>query len=71
MLLVILHKKDNEHNGIVITSYMILYSLGRVFMEGLRIDSLMLENMRIEQLISIAGIIVGAVIIFNIVKKKN
>gem|GEM_PF-4742386 len=40
-------------------------------MEGLRIDSLMLENMRIEQLISIAGIIVGAVIIFNIVKKKN
>ena len=71
ILLVILHKKKTNDNGIVIASYMILYSLGRVFIEGLRTDSLMIGNMRVAQLISIVGIIVGVGIILYIKKKKN
>lgn len=71
ILLVILYKKRDDDNGIVIASYMILYSLGRVFIEGLRTDSLMIGNMRIAQLISIAGIIAGVGIILYVKKKKN
>ena len=71
ILLVILYNKNNKHDGIVIASYMILYSLGRVFIEGLRTDSLMLGNIRIAQLISAVGIIVGAGIILKIRTKKN
>ena len=71
ILLIILYKKINNDNGIVIASYMVLYSLGRVFIEGLRTDSLMIGNMRVAQLISISGIILGASIILIIKKKKT
>ena len=70
ILLIILYKKNNEDNGIVIASYLILYSIGRVFIEGLRTDSLMLGNIRVAQLISIAGIIIGASIILIIKRRK-
>jgi len=70
ILLVILYKKRDNNDGIVIASYMILYSLGRVFIEGLRTDSLMLGNIRVAQLISIAGIVVGIAFIVY-VKRKN
>ena len=43
---------------------MILYSLGRFFIEGLRTDSLMFFGLRTAQIISLIGIVVGAVIIF-------
>ncbi len=69
ILLLILYKKSNNDDGIVMASYMILYSLGRVFIEGLRTDSLMVGNIRVAQLISIIGIIVGIVIIVYIKKK--
>ena len=70
ILLVILYKKRDNNDGIVIASYMILYSLGRVFIEGLRTDSLMLGNIRVAQLISIAGIVAGIAFIVY-VKNKN
>lgn len=71
ILLLILYKKSNNDNGVVIASYMALYSLGRVFIEGLRTDSLMLGNIRIAQLISILGIVIGVGIILIIRKKIN
>jgi phosphatidylglycerol:prolipoprotein diacylglycerol transferase len=70
ILLIILYKKSNEDNGVVIGSYLILYSIGRVFIEGLRTDSLMLGNIRIAQLISITGIIIGVSIILIIKRRK-
>lgn len=70
ILLIILYRKSNNDNGIVIASYIILYSLGRVFIEGLRTDSLMIGSMRVAQLVSIAGILIGVSIIFIIKKKK-
>lgn len=71
ILLIILYKKRHNYDGIVIASYMILYSLGRVFIEGLRTDSLMIGNIRVAQLISITGIIAGTAIILYIRKKRE
>jgi len=70
ILILILYKKNENENGIVIASYIALYSLGRVFIEGLRTDSLMIGNIRIAQLMSVAGIILGLGIIFFI-KGRN
>lgn len=71
ILLIILYKKRKKEDGIVIASYLILYSLGRVFIEGLRTDSLMLGNIRVAQLVSAIGIIIGLSIIFIIKKRKT
>lgn len=46
--------------------YLIWYSLGRIFIEGMRTDSLMLGNIKMAQLVSIIFILVGiALIIFK------
>lgn len=68
ILLIILYKKNNNENGIVIGSYLILYSLGRIFIEALRTDSLMIGQIRVAQLISIVCMIIGAGIIIYIKK---
>ncbi len=39
--------------------YLIWYSIGRFFIEGMRTDSLMLGNFRIAQLVSIGCILIG------------
>lgn len=72
VLLVILYKKRISEHGIVIASYMTLYSLGRVFIEGLRTDSLMIGSIKVAQLVSITGILVGIAIILHVRRKyKN
>lgn len=62
ILVYIVNKKKNQH-GIVIGSYMVLYSIGRFFIEGLRTDSLMFLGLRTAQVISLVGIIGGIIII--------
>ena len=70
LLIFILSKKKDQH-GIVIGSYMILYSIGRFFIEGMRTDSLMVLGLRTAQLISLAGILAGIILIFWSVKKSK
>jgi phosphatidylglycerol:prolipoprotein diacylglycerol transferase len=70
ILLFILYRKKGSQKGIVICSYVSLYSLGRVFIEGLRTDSLMIGSLRVAQMISIAGIFIGIITIF-IISRKN
>lgn len=56
-------RRVNLRRGELFLSYVIWYSVGRFFVEGLRTDSLMLtENLRMAQTISIA-LIIGAVIL--------
>lgn len=62
ILMIILYKKTDKQDGFVICSYISLYSLGRVFIEGLRTDSLMLGQIRMAQLVSGIGIIAGIMI---------
>ena len=51
--------------------YLIWYSLGRIFIESMRTDSLMLGNLRVAQLVSIILIIVGILlIVFKGIKKE-
>ena len=55
--------------GTVFFSYIGLYSLGRFFIEGLRTDSLMFGELRVAQLISLAGIALW--IIFLVINCKR
>ncbi len=45
--------------GTIAFVYLISYSLGRVWIEGFRIDSLMLADFRVAQLISLSAIVFG------------
>jgi phosphatidylglycerol:prolipoprotein diacylglycerol transferase len=57
-------RKVNLRRGELFLTYVIWYSIGRFFIEGLRTDSLMLtEHLRIAQTISIALIILAVVLI--------
>lgn len=70
ILIYILFKKKNQH-GIVLGSYMILYSTARFFIEGLRTDSLMFLGLRMAQVISIVGIILGIILIIISIKRAK
>jgi len=59
LFLLYLRRKKNIPAGTVFLSYLMLYSAGRFFIEGLRTDSLMLGPIRVAQLVSLA-LIVGA-----------
>ena len=71
ILLVILYNKKVNESGIVISSYIVLYSVGRYFIEGLRTDSLMIGSMRVAQIISVVGIVIGLAVIVYIKKLKK
>ncbi len=57
VLLRLLNKK--HFDGQIISLYLVFYSLGRFFIEGLRTDSLMIGPLRIAQVISIVMIAGG------------
>ncbi len=51
--------KSKLKTGTLTFIYLIAYSLGRVWIEGLRTDSLMLGPLRIAQMVSLTGIALG------------
>ncbi|WP_445488059.1 prolipoprotein diacylglyceryl transferase [Niallia sp. 03133] len=53
-ILLLLLRKVNLRSGEIFLSYIIWYSIGRFFIEGMRTDSLMIGNFRMAQLISLA-----------------
>lgn len=63
-------RKHKKYEGQLAIYYLILYSLGRFFIEGLRTDSLMIGPLRMAQVISITTIIV-CLILHKILSKKN
>ncbi len=63
-------RKKKSYEGQVIVFYVILYSLGRFFIEGLRTDSLMIGSFRIAQIMSLLGVIVG-IIVHIYLSKQN
>lgn len=63
-VILILLRRANLRRGELFLSYMIYYSIGRFFIEGMRTDSLMLtSNLRIAQVISLV-LIVSAVVLW-------
>jgi len=73
IVLITIRKITQRKQGIMTYSYFIWYGIGRLFIEGLRTDSLYLGNFRISQIVSIILIILGIIgIIVSIVKgNKN
>lgn len=67
-LLRLLNKR--HFDGQVASLYLILYSLARFFIEGLRTDSLMFGPFRVAQLISIALILLG-IFLYQWGKKRD
>ncbi|MBA1333677.1 MAG: Prolipoprotein diacylglyceryl transferase [Firmicutes bacterium] len=63
-------RKRKKVEGEVFLLYVILYSVGRFFIEGLRIDSLMIGSLRMAQVVSLAAVALGAALIVYR-RKKN
>ncbi|OUC12333.1 MAG: prolipoprotein diacylglyceryl transferase [Alkalinema sp. CACIAM 70d] len=49
----------NLRSGTIFLAYAIFYSLGRVWIEGLRMDSLMWGPLKMAQMVSLAGVLLG------------
>src|SRR5699024_764444 len=67
-IILILLRKYNPLRGNIFLSYVILYSIGRFFIEGLRTDSLYFGAIRQAQLFSVTLIVIAIVIM--IVRRK-
>ena len=67
--LLLLMRRKKRYEGQVMVVYMMAYSLGRFWIEGLRTDSLMLGPLRMAQVISI--VLIGIAIIINIIMTKK
>ncbi len=64
LLLLRLYRKGPPA-GSVAGSYLVLYGLGRFFIEGLRLDSFFLNNLRLDQLSSLLAVLLGAVLLWR------
>jgi prolipoprotein diacylglyceryl transferase len=53
------YRRHRKKTGEVFLLYLILYSLGRAFIEGLRTDSLYLGSIRVSQLLGILLVVLG------------
>ncbi|WP_437177097.1 prolipoprotein diacylglyceryl transferase [Heyndrickxia shackletonii] len=62
-IILIYLRRVNLRRGELFLSYLIWYSIGRFFIEGMRTDSLMLtSNLRMAQMISIALVVVSIIL---------
>lgn len=61
VLMVLFWKRRKNHEGTIVAWYLILYSLGRFFIEGLRTDSLYVGPLRTAQVISVIMMAIGLV----------
>src|SRR5262245_20151078 len=60
LLVLILRRRLARAPGTIFLVYLGLYSIGRFWIEGLRMDSLMLGSLRVAQVVSALGVIVAA-----------
>ena len=63
IIMLILRRRKYNKTGEIFGFYLIWYSIGRMFIEQLRTDSLMLGSFKVAQLVSIIMILIGIVII--------
>lgn len=70
IFLLVIRRRDWVQQGEILLSYFMLYSLGRLFIEGFRTDSLMLGPIRVAQLISLVLILFSAFLIWYRRKRK-
>ena len=61
-------RKNRKFKGQLTATYFILYGILRFIVEGFRTDSLMLGNLRIAQLVSVAMVIIGLIVFLRLRK---
>lgn len=64
-------KNKRKNDGEVLALYLILYSVVRFFVEGLRTDSLMFLGLRTAQIVSLGMIIAGIIIFYMLRRHKS
>ncbi len=65
------YRKKKKVEGEVLFLYLMLYGIGRAFIEGLRTDSLYLGSFRVSQLLSVVLLLIGLLLfIYRRVKSK-
>lgn len=71
VILLLLLRKVNLRRGEIFLTYAIWYSIGRLFIEGLRTDSLLVgdTSIRIAQVVSVLIIVIGTTLI--IIRRKR
>ena len=70
LILIVILKKNKKFDGQLASLYLMGYGLGRIWIEGLRTDQLLLwnTNIPVSQIVSAAIIAIGAVIFIS---RKN
>ena len=71
IVLLIIRKNKNIKCGMLVSFYLMWYSIVRFFIESMRTDSLMLFSLKMAQVISIVLFIVGLVMFIYSYKKNN
>lgn len=71
IMILIIRKTKKINLGFQIGLYFVWYGIIRFFIEALRTDSLMLFNLKMAQIISIIGILIGIVLIILSTKKEK
>ncbi len=62
-ILITLTYKHKKFNGQILLSYLTWYGFGRMFIEGLRTDSLYVGSLRISQVVGLVCFVVGGVLL--------
>lgn len=70
IILMIARRNKNLRKGFQIGFYFIWYGIGRFFIEAFRTDSLMFLGLKIAQIVSLIGILIGIIIIVTNRNKK-
>lgn len=70
LVLLFIHKRK-KFQGQIFFSYLIWYGIGRFFIEGLRMDSLMLYNFRISQIVAVFSVVISGIVLYYLSKKGN
>ena len=72
IILLIIRKKNNYNiPGILLSSYFIWYGIGRLYIEGLRTDSLYIGVFRVSQIVSIILVIIGITMFVYLLYKNR
>ena len=70
LILLLLLKKRTKFDGQIFGCYILGYACGRVWIEGLRTDQLMIGNFAVSQLLSVM-LMIGAVVLLWYLNKKE
>ena len=73
VLMILLRKKKVRYRGSIMSLYLIIYGIGRAWIEGLRMDSLYIGSIRASQFLSILLIIfgIGFILVSYILHRKG